>query len=57
MTADELGAALGAEFTRLGAREGIDGVLQSHGVTGVLELDASKYAIVLAQVQALVAPA
>ena len=53
MTAEELNAALVAEFNRLGDRAPIDAALKELGVTGVTELPADKYQILIDKVRAL----
>jgi len=51
MSAEELNAALVAEYNRLGSRDPIDEVLQSFGVKAIGELEPEKYSQVVEAVK------
>lgn len=53
LTAEEMNAALVAEFNRIGDRAPIDAVMQGMGITGVAELPAEKQQELLTAVRAI----
>jgi hypothetical protein len=54
MTPEELNAALGVEFGRLGGREPIDKVMAEMGVASITDLQPEQYSVLMEKVRAVV---
>ena len=53
MTPEELNAALGVEFGRLGGREPIDAAMNSLGVDRITDLKPEQYSVLMEKVRAV----